>query len=332
MSDYAYTKLFSNIIHSSVWCEPLPTKIVWVTMLALADQFGRVTVALPGLAKAAGVSIAEAQDALDCFLAPDPYSRTPDHEGRRIEKINKGWRLLNYATYREQQDEEYQRARKAKNKADQRARERAATATESPVMSPPVTVCHPIAEAEAEAKKLAAAAADAEFHSGSSVPKKEVGENPPTCSAPGSFSEFEKSFGEPEVETYVPSARVQQLADVLGQHLKVAQDLDFDWAVISRVETIDSAPDKEVIDAMEYVLTRDAKRYWLNQMLSENEGRGSLKVFIRGYSTIKVQAKSRGKTRAAKPVANRAAFLAQQKGQSVVPSAAKPFQYKGEQL
>jgi hypothetical protein len=103
---------------------------------------------------------------------------------------------------------------------------------------------------------------------------------------------------------------VQQLADVLGQHLKVAQDLDFDWAVISRVETIDSAPDKEVIDAMEYVLTRDAKRYWLNQMLSENEGRGSLKVFIRGYSTIKAQAKSRGRTRAAKPAAKAPTYKA----------------------
>jgi hypothetical protein len=34
-------------------------------------------------------------------MAPDPDSRTPDHEGRRIEAIDGGWMLLNHGKFRE---------------------------------------------------------------------------------------------------------------------------------------------------------------------------------------------------------------------------------------
>jgi hypothetical protein len=51
----------------------------------------------------------ECEHALGTFLAPDPYSRTRDHEGRRIEQIDGGWRLLNHAKYRDMQDAEKRR-------------------------------------------------------------------------------------------------------------------------------------------------------------------------------------------------------------------------------
>lgn len=98
-----YTKLFSSIIHSTIWREPPHIKVVWVTMLALADQDGEVNASIPGLADAARVSIPECEEALQLFMSPDPYSRTPDNDGRRIEPVPGGWKILNHGVYRELQ-------------------------------------------------------------------------------------------------------------------------------------------------------------------------------------------------------------------------------------
>jgi hypothetical protein len=123
-SSYSFTKLDSKIIYSSVWMEPMPTKIVWITMLAMCDQYGRVGASVPGLARAAGVTVAQCHAALEKFLAPDPQSRNPKNEGRRIEVIDRGWRVLNYEENRAQVDEEHQRRRKAKNQQDFRDRKK----------------------------------------------------------------------------------------------------------------------------------------------------------------------------------------------------------------
>jgi hypothetical protein len=105
----SFTKLFSTITESTVWSESNATRIVWITMLASADSMGRVLAAVPGLAHKARVSIEECEAALTRFRAPDPYSRTRDFDGRRIEDIDGGWRLLNYAKYRGLRDEEARR-------------------------------------------------------------------------------------------------------------------------------------------------------------------------------------------------------------------------------
>lgn len=98
MSD-TYTKLFSSITESTVWGEPYATRIVWVTLLAMADARGNVYGAVPGIARRANVTLAEAEAALAAFLSPDPYSRTKDSDGRRIEEIDGGWRLINHGKY-----------------------------------------------------------------------------------------------------------------------------------------------------------------------------------------------------------------------------------------
>ena len=121
MSVY-WTKLFNSITTSTVWCEPDRTRLVWIAMLATADRLGRIHGSIPGLANLARVPVEDCRTAIDTFLAPDRDSRTPDHEGRRIEVIEGGWRLLNYVKFREQKDEEgmreykreYMRKRRAK--------------------------------------------------------------------------------------------------------------------------------------------------------------------------------------------------------------------------
>lgn len=121
---YTFTKLFSGLTESTVWVEPYPTRILWVSMLSWADQQGRIFGSVPGIARRAGINLDEAEAALVSFMSPDRHSRTPDNDGRRIEKIDGGWRLLNYGKYREMRDAETRREQN--REAQRRHRERLA--------------------------------------------------------------------------------------------------------------------------------------------------------------------------------------------------------------
>lgn len=125
MSKKLFTKLFKSILRSTLWVQqPNHVRITWITMLAMADQDGFVASTVPGLAHEARVSIEECEEALRVFMAPDKYSRTPDHEGRRIEIVMGGWRLLTYEAHRKAIDADADRERKRDYMREKRARER----------------------------------------------------------------------------------------------------------------------------------------------------------------------------------------------------------------
>jgi hypothetical protein len=105
----SYTKLFSHIIRSTIWQAEPTVKVVWITMLAIADRHGSVQSSIPGLAKDSGVSIEECLKALEHLSSPDKWSRTKDSEGRRISEMDGGWLILNYCKYRAQKDMEHER-------------------------------------------------------------------------------------------------------------------------------------------------------------------------------------------------------------------------------
>ncbi len=152
-----YVKLFGSILDSTVWDTPPPIKVVWITMLAMADRDGIVEASVPGLAKRAGVERGECERALALFSAPDPDSRSRDFEGRRIEAIDGGWRLLNYDKYRERASADAAREQSAARQQRFRDRRKAAgnaPATPETRSNAPATrynESNPIAEAEAEA-------------------------------------------------------------------------------------------------------------------------------------------------------------------------------------
>jgi hypothetical protein len=104
-----FTKLFSGLVHSTVWREEMHVKVVWITMLALADRNGRVLASMPGLADASRVSLEQCEEALKRLSAPDKHSRTKTNEGRRIREVDGGWELLNYVKYRNLRDDENRR-------------------------------------------------------------------------------------------------------------------------------------------------------------------------------------------------------------------------------
>ena len=123
-----FTKLFSSITESTIWCEDSDTRVVWITLLAMSDKYGRVWGSIPGIAKRAAVSLEATEIALSKFLGPDKYSRSntydPDSNGRRIEAIEGGWKIINHAHYRRIRDEEERRAYKAEHERKRREKKR----------------------------------------------------------------------------------------------------------------------------------------------------------------------------------------------------------------
>jgi hypothetical protein len=156
----SYTKLFSSIVTSTIWTEDAKTCKVWVTMLAIANKHGEVQASIPGLAQIAGLPLDDTEAAIEKFLSPDKYSRTPDDQGRRIEKIEGGWLLLNHAKYRAMASKDEEKASSAKRQSAFRDRQkRNASVTPSngsvTVSNDAVTGNRDIAEAEAEADSKA---------------------------------------------------------------------------------------------------------------------------------------------------------------------------------
>jgi hypothetical protein len=121
----AYTKLFQSILDSTIWLENDETRLVWITMLAMADKNGEVQASVPGLARRACVPLEATQRALEKFLAPDPHSRTKDDDGRRIEVIGGGWSLINYQQYRRMASRDERNEKAAERMRRSRERKRA---------------------------------------------------------------------------------------------------------------------------------------------------------------------------------------------------------------
>ncbi len=115
-----FTKLFNTIVTSTIWQEDDKTRIVWITMLAIADANGIVGASIPGLASVSNVSVNATRAAVKTLLEPDADSRTKDFAGRRIEEIDGGWRILNYMKYRRMLNEEERKEYKAKWIANRR--------------------------------------------------------------------------------------------------------------------------------------------------------------------------------------------------------------------
>lgn len=114
-----FTKLDSGIVNSSIWSEPLATRVVWITMLALSNRFGLVKASTSGIQRSANVSVEQCEEAMDILQAPDLDSRSLDFDGRRIERVDGGWKILNYERYREftySDSEEALRQRKCRDK------------------------------------------------------------------------------------------------------------------------------------------------------------------------------------------------------------------------
>jgi hypothetical protein len=109
-----FAKLDSGIVNSTIWVQPHDVLRVWIWFLSQADGKGNVNTAAPALSLICMVPLERMREILTLLESPDPDSRSPNDDGRRIEKLEGGgWRIINYGKYRESRDhedrKEYQR-------------------------------------------------------------------------------------------------------------------------------------------------------------------------------------------------------------------------------
>lgn len=158
-----YSKLDGGIIHSTLWSEPHDVRVTWITLLAVTDATGYVRMAIPALAKLVGISIERTEEILDILHSPDKYSRTKEHDGRRLETVDGGWVILNYLKYREglknPDPNLYERQKRYRQKQAQKLKVLEAQVGNKPCVVPTVVLRsdNPQAEAEAEAEAYAEA-------------------------------------------------------------------------------------------------------------------------------------------------------------------------------
>jgi hypothetical protein len=96
-----FTKLFSSLIGSSIWSEDNNTRVLWITILAITDGDGFCNATIPGLAAMARLSVEDVEASMTKLEGADEYSRSRENDGRRIERVDGGWMVLNYGKYRD---------------------------------------------------------------------------------------------------------------------------------------------------------------------------------------------------------------------------------------
>lgn len=120
-----FGKIFCQFFDSSIVEESINTRYVWMSMIALADSEGMVDLTVRALARRINIPVADLERSLAELMAKDPHSRSDEEEGRRLVLIDEhrlwGWRLVNYATYRNIASEEQRRARACERQRRSRA-------------------------------------------------------------------------------------------------------------------------------------------------------------------------------------------------------------------
>jgi hypothetical protein len=120
-----WTPLFSKIVDSSVWTEPDNVVKVFLTMMALKDADQVVRYNAFAIGQRAHKTEAEVLEALEVLAAPDKKRIEPQpHEGRRVEKVEGGWLLLNGQYYEDMMRSINRRAYKTGKQREYRAKGR----------------------------------------------------------------------------------------------------------------------------------------------------------------------------------------------------------------
>lgn len=108
-----FAKVFAQIFDSSI-AENYEHRHVFMDLLVLADSDGVIDMTPEAISRRTNVPLENVRNAIVALCAPDPASRTPEEEGRRLIPIDAhrswGWQIVNYHHYRAIRDEEARRS------------------------------------------------------------------------------------------------------------------------------------------------------------------------------------------------------------------------------
>lgn len=104
-----YVKVYSQIFDSTI-ADDFRLRHFFIDLLILAERSGVVDMTETAIARRTGIPLLEVQCFLKRLMEPDPASRTPDMDGRRIVLVDDhkpwGWQIVNFAKYRGLQNED----------------------------------------------------------------------------------------------------------------------------------------------------------------------------------------------------------------------------------
>ncbi len=137
----AFVKLDCGILDSTLWADR-DAKDLFITALLMAEPYelrepadqiqvrtlgktgflvpagwyGMVRAAGQGIVRRHGMELEDGLRALERLGSPELDSRTPDFEGRRMVRVDGGYIILNFASYREKDHTAKDRARRYREK------------------------------------------------------------------------------------------------------------------------------------------------------------------------------------------------------------------------
>ena len=98
-----YGKIFESMYTGTLYGQ-WEAIITFQQMIVLADEDGIVDYTPPALAAKTSIPLEHIEKGIEILEAPDKYSRSPGHDGRRIVRVDEsrpwGWQIVNYAHYR----------------------------------------------------------------------------------------------------------------------------------------------------------------------------------------------------------------------------------------
>lgn len=109
-----YGKIFSQIFDGTLATKgPWQALVTFEQLIVLANKHGEVDMTAEAISRRTTIPIDYIRIGLEALVLPDPDSRSPDEEGRRIVLIDPtrtwGWRIVNHEHYRKIRSEEERR-------------------------------------------------------------------------------------------------------------------------------------------------------------------------------------------------------------------------------
>lgn len=121
----SWSPLFSKIVDSSLWFEPDFVVKVFLTMIAKKDSDHVVRGNAFIIGSWSKKTEAETLEALNILAAPDTRRIEPQpYGGRRIEKVEDGWKILNGQMYEDLMRKLNRRVYKARKEREAREKKR----------------------------------------------------------------------------------------------------------------------------------------------------------------------------------------------------------------
>ncbi len=126
----SYVKLDCGILDSSLWAEAAEVRLTFITILAMTGPDGVCLATAPGIARRANLPLEAVRHALTVLEGPDPDSRSVAEEGRRLVRVDGGYRVVNYLAYRDKDHTAAERVRRYRQRLAVTRNNRNATVTD----------------------------------------------------------------------------------------------------------------------------------------------------------------------------------------------------------